>query len=161
MNKTIKELEVGKEYIFIEATPNKTKDLNVVRAILKSCEKGDRGWFPEFETNDELKGEFFFIHELRKTNSPLNEIMVILVNSNYDKPEAKEKLEGIFGAMANPIGFIMCDAESIDETIQEYTEFLTKSLEAYHKKIKDMQEDLMNKTRIYTEQIKWLETTKF
>ena len=55
----------------------------------------------------------------------------------------------------------MCDAESIDETIQEYTEFLTKSLEAYHKKIKDMQEDLMNKTRIYTEQIKWLETTKF
>ena len=137
MNKTIKELEVGKEYIFIEATPNKTKDLNVVRAILKSCEKGDRGWFPEFETNDELKGEFFFIHELRKTNSPLNEIMVILVNSNYDKPEAKEKLEGIFGAMANPIGFIMCDAESIDETIQEYTEFLTKSLEAYHKKIKE------------------------
>jgi hypothetical protein len=37
MNKTIKELEVGKEYLFIEANPQKSKDLNVVRAILKSC----------------------------------------------------------------------------------------------------------------------------
>lgn len=161
MNKTIKELEVGKEYLFIEANPQKSKDLNVVRAILKSCEKGDRGWFPEFETNDELKGEFFFIHELKKTNSPLNEIMVIWVNSNYDKPEAKEKLEGIFGTMANPIGYIMCDAESIEETINEYATFLNNSLEAYNKKIKDMQEDLKNKTKIYKKQIEWLETAKF
>lgn len=161
MNKTIKELKVGKEYIFIEANPQKSKDLNIVRAILKSCEKGDRGWFPEFETNDELKGEFFFIHELKKTNSPLDEIMVIWVNSNYDKPEAKEKLEGIFGTMANPIGYVICDTESIEETINEYATFLNNSLEAYNKKIKDMQEDFRNKTKIYKKQIEWLENIKF
>ena len=157
MNKTIKELEVGKEYLFIEANPQKSKDLNVVRAILKSCEKGDRGWFPEFETNDELKGEFFFIHELRKTNSPLNEIMVIWVNSNYDKPEAKKKLEETFGTLANPIGYIMCDADSIDGTINQYSNFLIDSINKYQDKIEEMIKDLDAKREIYRQQINWLE----
>ena len=156
MNKTIKELEVGKEYLFIEANPQKSKGLNVVRAILKSCEKGDRGWFPEFETNDELKGEFFFIHELRKTNSPLNEIMVILVNSNYDKPEAKEKLEEIFGTMANPIGYIMCEPGNFEDTIKQYSDFLTDSIEKYENRINEMVEDLKNKRVIYKQQVEWL-----
>lgn len=159
MNKTIKELEVGKEYIFIEANPQKSKDLNIVKAILKECDKGPRGWIPEFETNDSLKGEFFFIHDLKKTNEPLNEIMVIWVNSNYDKPEAKEKLEEIFGTTMNPKGYIMCDADSIEETINQFSVFLIDSISKYQDRIEEMIKDLDAKREIYKQQVNWLKET--
>jgi len=159
MNKTIRELEVGKEYIFIEANPHKSKDLNIVRAILKSYNKSERGWLPEFETNDELKGEFFFIHELNKTNKPLNEIMVIWVNSNYDKPEAREKLFELFGTIREPIGYIMCDADSVEETINQYSNFLIDSINKYQDKIEEMIKDLDAKREIYKQQMNWLEKT--
>ena len=157
MEKTVKDLIVGKEYIFIEANPQKSKNLNIVRAILTSCDRNEkRGWFPAFETNDSLKGEFFFIQEIMKENEPLNSILFIWVNSNYDKPEAKKKLEELFGTMRNPIGYIVCDAESVEETIKQYSDFLNDSIIKYQNKINEMIEDLNNKKIIYPQQIEWL-----
>lgn len=161
MNKTVKDLVVGNEYIFIETNPNKSKDLNIVRAILKSNDspEGDppgRGWYPLFETTDKYKGEFFFIRNLEEGNEPLDMPLFIWVNSNYDKPEAKEKLEELFGTAMNPIGYTICDVSSVEETINQYAEFLVTSIEKYENKINDMMEDLKNKRTMYTQQIEWL-----
>ena len=160
MNKTIKELEVGKEYIFIEANPQKSKDLNVVRATLKENKEHEKGWYPVF-IEKETQGEIFIIFNHEEASKKLDTLLVIHVNSNYDKPEVNEPLEKLFGTWAKPIGYNICDAESIEETINEYATFLNNSLEAYNKKIQDMQEDFKNKTKIYKKQIEWLETAKF
>lgn len=156
MNKTVKDLVAGNEYIFIETNPQKSKDLNIVRAILKSNEHSERGWFPLFETNDEYKGEFFFMCEPSIENDLLNKPLFIWVNSNYGKPEAKEKLEELFGTMRNPIGYIICDPTHVEETIKQYSDFLTDSIKKYESKIKEMMEDLKNKRTLYVQQIEWL-----
>ena len=82
--------------------------------------------------------------------------LCIWVNSNYDKPETKEKLEELFGTAMNPIGYVICDAESIEETICQYSEFLTDSIRKYEDKINDMVEDLKNKRIMYCQQTAWL-----
>ena len=160
MKKTVKELEVGKEYIFIEANPKKNKDLNIVRATLKENKEGERGWFPVFVEKD-TQGEIFIMFNHEEAEKPLDGLLVIHVNSNYDKPEVKEPLEKLFGTWREPIGYVICDSESIDETITEYSNFLIKSLAKYEEKIREMTEDFSNKRKIYAEQIKWLNIIKF
>lgn len=160
MNKIVKDLLVGKEYIFIEANPDKEKDLNIVRATLKENKESERGWFPVF-IEKYTQGEIFIMLNHKEAEKPLDELLVIHVNSNYDKPEVNEKLEKLFGTWAKPIGYFICDAESIDETITEYSNFLIKSLAKYEERIREMMENFNNKIINYTEQIKWLNTTKF
>lgn len=160
MNKTVKELEVGKEYIFIEVTPNKTKDLNIVKATLKENEECERGWFPVF-IEKETQGEIFIMFNHEEASKKLDTLLIIHVDSNYDKPEVNEPLEKLFGTWMKPIGYIICDTESIEETIKEYETFLNNSLEAYSKKIQETTEDFKNKAKIYKKQIEWLENTKF
>ena len=160
MNKTVKDLVVGKEYIFIEANPKKDKDLNIVRATLKENKECERGWFPVF-VERETQGEIFIMFNHEEAEKPLDDLLVIHVNSNYDKPEVNDKLEKLFGTWREPIGYVICDAESIDETITEYSNFLIKSLAKYEEKIREMTEDFSNKRKIYAEQIKWLNIIKF
>lgn len=160
MNKTVKELVIGREYIFIEANPDKEKDLNIVRATLKENEKGKNGYNPVF-IEKYTKGEVFFTIDFNEADKPLDSLLVVYVNSNYDKPEVNEPLEKLFGTWANPIGYFICNTESIDETITEYTNFLIKSLTKYEEKIRKMMEDFGNKKRNYIKQVDWLNETKF
>ena len=160
MKKTVKDLLVGKEYIFIEANPDKEKDLNIVRATLKENKETERGWFPVFIEKD-TQGEIFMMFNPEEAEKPLDDLLVIHVNSNYDKPEVNEKLEKLFGTWAKPIGYVICDAESIDETITEYSNFLIKSLARFEERIREMTEVFNNRKANYMGQIKWLNIIKF
>ena len=160
MKKTVKDLLVGKEYIFIEANPDKEKDLNIVRATLKENKETERGWFPVFIEKD-TQGEIFMMFNPEEAEKPLDDLLVIHVNSNYDKPEVNEKLEKLFGTWAKPIGYVICDAESIEETITEYSNFLIKSLARFEERIREMTEVFNNRKANYMGQIKWLNIIKF
>lgn len=155
MNKTIKELTEGKEYIFIEANPNKSKDLNIVKATLREKGKCERGYFPVF-VEKETQGEIFVMLNNEQANKPLNNILVVNVNSNYDKPQVNEKLEALFGTFMNPIGYIICENENVQETIEQYSNFLTYSIKKYEERIKEMTKDMNNKKILYKQQITWL-----
>lgn len=156
MNKTVKELEIGKEYIFIEANPDKSKDLNIVRTTLTENGECKRGWFPVF-VEKETQGEIFIMFNHEQANEPLNKTpLVIHVNSNYDNPEANETLERLFGTWAKPIGYIICDADSINVAINDYNKFLNDSLTKYEENIKNSMADFNNKKQLYKQQIEWL-----
>lgn len=155
MNKTIKELTEGKEYIFIEANPNKSKDLNIVKATLIKKGKNERGYLPVF-VEKETQGEIFVMLNHEQADKPLNNILSVNVNSNYDKPQVNEKLEALFGTFMKPIGYIICENENVQETIEQYSNFLTNSIEKYEERIKEMTKDMNNKKILYKQQIAWL-----
>ena len=96
-----------------------------------------------------------FNHE--QANEPLNQTpLVIHVNSNYDNPEANVTLERLFGTWAKPIGYVICDADSINDTINDYNKFLNDSLTKYEENIKNSMADFNNKKQLYKQQIEWL-----
>ena len=137
----------------IHEEEEKEKKLEEKRSKIQDKTKAN---YRQLETNDEYKGEFFFMCEPSIENDLLNKPLFIWVNSNYEKPEAKEKLEELFGTMRNPIGYIICDPTHVEETIKKYSDFLTDSIKKYESKIKEMMEDLKNKRILYAQQIEWL-----
>ena len=156
MIQTVKELEVGKEYLFIEANPDKDKDLNIVRATLKDNKESHRGYFPEF-IEKKTQGEIFFMLGPDEGDKPLNSILILHVNSNYDKPEVKEPLEELFGTWANPKGYIICDPDNVNHTLVEFHNFLLESLNKYQQRVNEAFADLSRKKDNYKKQIEWLE----
>lgn len=160
MKCNIKQLEVGKEYVFLRSIVKQKQDIPIYHGTLVELESGN------------IVSALFHIHEFsdhevfcyRTINNPYigdcsDEIL--------DKPECfhmnadeDENLENAMCEMG--IGFIISDSEK--NAIKEYHDFMEWSLSEYQKRIDKADEydkpsmiaDLKAKRKIYKEQIEWL-----
>ena len=157
------DLIVGNVYYFVEASTQKTKDLNVFRARLTSKSDEPRlnsydGKYHlaiAFEAEDMPELRFFTTLILKDGEADLSAPLTFLNDST--SPEGRLNFENTFGVLTrNPRMYTIGPGDDIEECLESYGKFLEQSIDAYKKRIEDMHKDLAAKCRTYGKQLDWL-----
>ena len=160
MKCNIKQLEVGKEYVFLRSIVKQKQDIPIYHGTLVELDGGNciTALFHIHEFSD---------HEVFCYRTVNNPYIGDRSDEILDKPVCfylnSDKDEDLENAMCRRgVGFIISD--SVQSAINEYSEFINWSVEEYQKKIDKADEydkssmiaDLEAKKKIYKEQIDWL-----
>ena len=160
MKCNIKQLEEGKEYVFLRSIVKQKENIPMYHGTLVELESGNcvTALFHIHEFND---------HEVFCYRTIVNRYIGDRSDDILDKPETfhmnADKDNDLENAMcAMGIGFIISDSEQ--NAIKEYEEFLNWSLDEYQKRIDVTDEyekpsliaDIEAKKKIYKDQIDWL-----
>ena len=169
MKCSIKELKEGTTYYFLEADPNKVKDLKMYKATLVELNTEGRTATAMFDFEGLEKNQVFLMRCIDnpyvrdESNDPLDKITTLLCNHPDSNSAA------ILGTFMRPKGFMMSD--SVENVIKEYHEFLDWSVAEGTRKSQEMiekgqvVEGRVTEVRLgilkenYAKQIAWLTET--
>ena len=169
MKCSIKELKEGTTYYFLEADPNKVKDLKIYKATLVELNTEGRAATAMFDFEGLEKNQVFLMRSIDnrytgdESNDPLDKVTTLMCNH----PDGNSRV--ILGTFMCPKGFMMSD--SVENVIKEYHEFLDWSISEGTRKSQEMiekgqvMEGRVTEVRLgilkenYDKQIAWLTET--